>query len=448
MSSVRWPIVLLALLIGIAVGAVGLFLLSSDTDENAATQTTEVSTSLISAQQRDLRRFDEFSGTLQPGPTSAVSASTRGTLTRAVDEGETIAAGDIVAEIDGAPVVALYGSVPQFRELSIDTDTGADIRQLEENLVALGFDPDGMISVDDTFNDATALVVTAWETELGFSAPDGVVSAGQIAFITGPSEVTSRTPVGTQVNAGQQILGTVTLAETGFVTVPAALNSIDPTLAVGDELIEGSEAARINADDETGSGVLVIAPTAEDAIDEDTLDFVAVAPIGATVAAVVLDNTTAVAAGRPIYRWESDLGSIALAVDVSEADTFEIDRPLVVELPDGQLVDATVTDLSDVARAIQDGNNTVTVIDVTVQPNAAIESIFTAGPVTVRVETNVTQGAVLVPASALIALSEGGHAVDVDGRGLVGVELGAFDDGWVEVTNDAIGDGEMVVVPA
>ena len=54
----------------------------------------------------------------------------------------------------------------------------------------------------------------------------------------------------------------------------------------------------------------------------------------------------------------------------------------------------------------------------------------------------------MIPARSLIALAEGGHAIEIDGRGLVAVELGVFDEGWVEVTNGAIGPGEQVIVPS
>ena len=412
MTGSRWPFALVALIVGVALGAGGFSLLGSSDDDAAAEQDVAVETTLVAAEQRDLQRFDEWAGTLQPGPTSSVGASGRGTLTRTVDEGTTIAAGDVVAEIDGTPVIALYGQVPQFRVLNIEAQPGADIAQLEENLVALGFDPNGAVTVDDTFTTATAELVLAWEQSLGLATPDGTVDAGQIAFIAGPSEVTSRTPVGTQVNAGQQILGTVTIAESGFVaaSVDDEGQPIELTLSIGDE-VSGDDVAE-----------------------------------GATVVEALIDPATATA-GQPLYRWEADLGSIQLAADVDEASTFEIGRTLQVELPDGQVVDASVTDLSDVARSIQNGNNTTTVIDVTVQPDQPLESIFTAGPVTIRVETDRTDGAVLVPASALIALAEGGHAVEVDGRGLIGVELGAFDQGWVEIIDGSVDAGESVVVP-
>ena len=55
-----------------------------------------------------------------------------------------------------------------------------------------------------------------------------------------------------------------------------------------------------------------------------------------------------------------------------------------------------------------------------------------------------------MPVEALLALAEGGYAVEVDDGGaathLVGVELGVFADGWVEVTGD-VEAGDQVVVP-
>jgi hypothetical protein len=56
-----------------------------------------------------------------------------------------------------------------------------------------------------------------------------------------------------------------------------------------------------------------------------------------------------------------------------------------------------------------------------------------------------------VPTRALVSLSEGGFAVEVrtpDGSTrLVGVELGVFDDGVVEVIAGDVTPGDDVVVP-
>jgi hypothetical protein len=73
-------------------------------------------------------------------------------------------------------------------------------------------------------------------------------------------------------------------------------------------------------------------------------------------------------------------------------------------------------------------------------------------PVTIDVDVVSVHDATAVPAAALLALAEGGFAVQVpddssaDGYRLVGVEIGAFADGWVQVTGD-VAPGDKVVVP-
>jgi hypothetical protein len=57
-----------------------------------------------------------------------------------------------------------------------------------------------------------------------------------------------------------------------------------------------------------------------------------------------------------------------------------------------------------------------------------------------------THPAVLaVPVGALVALSEGGYAVQLAGAGLVAVETGMFARGLVEVTGTGIAEGTDVV---
>jgi membrane fusion protein, multidrug efflux system len=56
-----------------------------------------------------------------------------------------------------------------------------------------------------------------------------------------------------------------------------------------------------------------------------------------------------------------------------------------------------------------------------------------------------------VPVSALLALAEGGYAVQVVDGGttrIVGVQTGLFAGGRVEVTGDGLSEGQTVGVPA
>lgn len=72
------------------------------------------------------------------------------------------------------------------------------------------------------------------------------------------------------------------------------------------------------------------------------------------------------------------------------------------------------------------------------------------GDVSIEAIDVLAEDVLTVPAQALVALVEGGYAVEVDQPdgtgGYVGVEIGEFADGWVQVTGD-VAEGDRVVVP-
>jgi len=76
-------------------------------------------------------------------------------------------------------------------------------------------------------------------------------------------------------------------------------------------------------------------------------------------------------------------------------------------------------------------------------------SAFDESPVVIRVDEPVEIDAVVVPIPSLIALAEGGYAVEklVDGTPvLVAVEIGSFLSNEVSITG-AIEPGDTVIVP-
>lgn len=432
------------LVLGGVIGAGALWYLQDGTTDTTSSEAAEVSTTTLEAESRDLTSFTEWGATLQSGTAGTISATARGTVTANANVGDRIELGNIIADIDGSPVVALYGSVPQFRELAVDIDDGADIRQLEENLVALGYDPSETVIVDETFTTSTGEMIERWETDLGIEDPDTIVSPGQIAFIAGPSEITARTAVGSQIAEGQSLATTVTLAQSGFLTLPIATSLLTDLIEPGVDLTEAMTIGQVEVDGET----LPLITVGGDADLERTDAIEVTLPGDAVVVENVLSDPNWIEAGHPLIRWEAPQESIELEVDVDESNTFPVGQIVEVELPDGQLVPAVVENVDDVARTIQDGGNAITVVDVSIQLTDSVDSNFTAGPVNVRVQDEAILGATVIPVRSLIALAEGGHAVEVDGRGLIAVELGAFDEGWVEVLDGSIEPGESLVVPA
>jgi hypothetical protein len=127
------------------------------------------------------------------------------TLTSLLDVGARADRGTVLYTADQQPVVALIGDLPAWRTLEEGVDDGADVRQLEENLVALGYGEG--LDVDETFTADTAAAVEAWETDLGRAAPDGVVTIGDVVFLTAPGDVLGHeASVGDTLDAGSPVL--------------------------------------------------------------------------------------------------------------------------------------------------------------------------------------------------------------------------------------------------
>ena len=127
------------------------------------------------------------------------------TLTSLLDVGAPANRGTVLYTADEQPVVALIGDLPAWRTLEEGVDDGADVRQLEENLVALGYGAD--LDVDETFTSDTAAAVDAWETDLGRAAPDGEVTIGDVVFLTAPGDVLGHeASVGDTLEAGSPVL--------------------------------------------------------------------------------------------------------------------------------------------------------------------------------------------------------------------------------------------------
>jgi hypothetical protein len=126
-------------------------------------------------------------------------------LTSLLDVGATADRGTELYTADQEPVVALIGDVPAWRSLEQGVANGADVRQLEENLVALGYGAG--LDVDEAFTSDTAAAVEAWETDLGRAHPDGVVAIGDVVFLTEPGDVLGHeASVGDTLEAGSPVL--------------------------------------------------------------------------------------------------------------------------------------------------------------------------------------------------------------------------------------------------
>lgn len=100
-----------------------------------------------------------------------------GTLTWLAPVGSVVSRDERLYEVDGAAVRLMYGDEPMYRTLKTG-DEGRDVRQLEENLAALGYTG---FDVDEKYTAKTAAAVKRWQKSHGVKRT-GTVGPDLIAF--------------------------------------------------------------------------------------------------------------------------------------------------------------------------------------------------------------------------------------------------------------------------
>ena len=136
--------------------------------------------------------------------------------------------------VDDRPVVLLIGALPVYRTLRSGT-TGTDVRQLEENLAALGVSG---FTVDDQYTGSTETAVRRWQKSLGLPQT-GEIAPGQVLYASGPVRVADH-----RVRVGDVATGDI-LGVTGTSRVATATVDLSQ---LGREIEPGSTVTLLFAD--------------------------------------------------------------------------------------------------------------------------------------------------------------------------------------------------------
>jgi peptidoglycan hydrolase-like protein with peptidoglycan-binding domain len=325
-----------------------------DSDSGAATPAAPLSTATVARQ--DLNGQTKVSGTLGYAGSASVQSPLSGRVTWLPTAGQVIGRGGTLLAVNNQPVQLFYGAKPAWRDLSVGVDDGPDVKQLEQNLAALGYDPDHQMTVDQHYSAATAAAVKRWQKALGLDQTGTFTTAMPAVFL----------PWAVRVN-----------------TLSASV---------------GGQAGP----------------------------------------------------GGPVYTVTSAKHQVTVDLDVSQQSYIHTGDRVDVVLPDGRHIGGHVSDVGRVAQTTGDPPNQTTTIPVTVVlDNPRAGGRLDQAPVDVYVTTESRKGVLAVPVTALLALKEGGYAVEtVDAAGqhhLVAVRLGVFSNGMVEVSGAGLRAGMKVV---
>jgi hypothetical protein len=210
-----------AVAVGLTVVAAAAIGWSTKGDAGSSGPPPPVPTGTAPVVRTDLTTTQQVNGTLgYPAGTDVVSQTTGTAFTALPAPGTVIDRGQTVFEVDGRVVPLVLGARPAWRTLGPGVTDGPDVRQLEENLVALGHADPVHLTVDDHFTAATAASVRHWQQTLGWRQT-GTVRVGDVVWAPGPIRVAGvPVTVGMPAAAGTIVLHTTGLDRVVTVTLP------------------------------------------------------------------------------------------------------------------------------------------------------------------------------------------------------------------------------------
>ena len=524
----------------------GYYFGTQNTEASSNNKTLELTT--VAIKQGDLEKKEEYNGTLRQTDSKVLNSPMSGVVTYLPKEGTIINFGEVLFAIDNKPVILVEGSVPFYRTLDLNSDSGPDILQIEKALVFLGYASEDFVP-DETFDEVTSSMLNNLYIDYKIETKSEVTAAEQVAINLKQTEVE-----GIEDNISD---GGTTLAEVNSkkktledlqkdsVTTLAEVNSKKKTL---DDAIENStkenaawQAATDLIEDynqqisllkdltnprtsakseqtrndeiksyedlieeqkriremEEGEGSVVDAAEAlaienaqkayddalksyNEGIDQEselakakeeleelklsaksetfspTNAYASDSPI--IIGSYINDTGSAVSLNSQLYNISSIGIEVVFQVDASDQETVSVGDSVEIELPTDERVPTQITFIDQVVTQTQAGE----FIEVTLEVlNPEEIEAYDQAPVKVFVTTEISENVLYVPVNALLALAEGGYALEVYSGGTevgtfegesgvdtsyVAVEIGVFTDGFVEVKGN-ISEGQIVVVP-
>ena len=349
--------------------------------------------------RRDLVQTDDQQGTLGYSGGATVYSQLGGVVTWLPQSGDVIRPNQRLFSLDQTPVILMDGGVPASRTLAKGVTDGADVRELKADLVALGYDPEGQITIDEHFDAATSAAVKRWEAAHGLPE-DGQVQLGRIVFLRGAQRVAS---------------------------VPASLGQALPGTPAS-----GSSSAGGSSSSSPGGGAGSYAGGTASAVFTTTSNHQVV-----TVSLETSKQTEAVA-GEHV---EVTLPSGAVA----QGTISRVGRV------------AQTSSQSASSNGPSNGGNSTggaaaapqATVPVTIQLRGASRlGALDQAPVTVAFALASRHSVLAIPVSALLATAGGGYAIDVVNANHTATRLpvtaGAFAGGYVEVSGAGITAGMQI----
>ena len=185
----RWVAVVIAVVV-VAAAVAAVLVSGVFKPASSGTGASQYRTSTAVVKRGSLVSQTDLSATLGDSGSYTVTNQATGTITWLPAVGHVVRRGKVLYQVSGAPVVLLYGSVPAYRTLS-EGMTGPDVRELNQNLIALGYATKAGLYPLRDYSASTAYALQQYQTELGITSPDGSLTLGQAVFLPTEAKITA-----------------------------------------------------------------------------------------------------------------------------------------------------------------------------------------------------------------------------------------------------------------
>jgi peptidoglycan hydrolase-like protein with peptidoglycan-binding domain len=219
----RWVVAVVVVVVlaaaGVAVAVSGVFKPASP-----GTAANQYRTSTAVVTRQSLVSQIDLSATLGDSGSYTITNQGTGTITWLPAVGHVVRRGKEAYGLSGAPVVLLYGSVPSYRTLS-EGMSGPDVRELNQNLIALGYATRADLLPLRYYSAGTAYALEQYQTALGIISPTGSLTLGQAVFVPTAAKITAletSIALGAAATPGEALM-------TATSATPVATINLDPS---------------------------------------------------------------------------------------------------------------------------------------------------------------------------------------------------------------------------
>jgi peptidoglycan hydrolase-like protein with peptidoglycan-binding domain len=295
------------------VVAAGVFYLRG-THPTAAASGQQPASSLATVEKRTLSSRVQVSGTLGYLGAYQVINGAQGHWTSLPAVGQVISQGQTIASVDGSPVVLFYGAIPAYRDFRLGMSDGEDVKQLEQNLLALGYGNSSNLVASGHFDAFDVAAVKRWQKAMGM-AQTGAISLGQVVFLPDAIRITSvaatlgsmaqpGAPMATATSTTRRVLVNLSANQQSKVKVGDKVTITLPNRKTTDGTVSSvGTVATSNSNNGGGTPTIEVLITPTDPAATGTLDAapVSVAIVTAQVADVLAVPVTALLAQKDAY---------------------------------------------------------------------------------------------------------------------------------------------------